>query len=80
MLAIKFRLPPGGGLGDGGLESQLFFPAAAGISKIDFQGDEIESITLWLRALTLEIPGKDPNKDGIWTDFQISATIFVNLS
>ena len=67
------------GLGDGipVHESTFFVQLPAGSNGIDLHGFQIGSFDLHLNQLTITSPGRDPNGDGLWTDFSWSATLYV---
>jgi len=52
--------------------------ALFGNSRIDFAGATIKSIDLRIDYLNFTSPGRDPNRDGIWTDYDYAVTVSVN--
>ncbi len=44
---------------------------------IDLQGTVIDRFALRIDDLYLDIPGRDPNGDGNWTDLRFSVTLFI---
>jgi hypothetical protein len=66
------------GSGEFARENLFFLSLPAGGNGIDFQGFYIDDIALRLDSLTIASPGRNPNRDGLWTDFSYTATIFVN--
>ena len=69
--------PGGGGGGYGSSEAFFFFGDQSGANGIDFMGFSITSIGIRMDALTLNIPGENPNGDGNWTDYSITYTLIV---
>ena len=43
----------------------------------DFAGFKINYFKLTINSLTLDVPGSDPNEDGIWTDYSADLQIEV---
>lgn len=60
------------------LEAGVWFGDASGLSGIDFQGMQIDSIQILINNLVINSPGSDPNGNGIWTDVQLNASVIVN--
>jgi len=48
-----------------------------GMAGVDFSGCIIESIALTVNDCWVQIPGRNPNHDGVWTDFGFDATISI---
>lgn len=69
--------PDGGGGSGGTTESGLFLGGVSGECLPDFTGFEIDYFKLTVNNLTLDVPGTDPNANGIWTDFSIDLQIGV---
>ena len=69
--------PGGGGPFDERTEAFSFFGDGSGASGIDFMGFTIHCISLGINSLTLNTPGQDPNRDGIWTDYSINYSLLV---
>jgi hypothetical protein len=69
--------PGGGGSGGGTTESGLFLGGVTGECLPDFAGFQIDYFKLTINSLTLDVPGSDPNEDGIWTDYSIDLQIEV---
>ncbi|HZE70861.1 MAG TPA: hypothetical protein VE135_15230 [Pyrinomonadaceae bacterium] len=61
----------GGSAGEQRFESQLFFGNSG---RIDFAGFQITSLDFRLDEFVLNTPGRNPNGDGIWTDFTVRGT------
>ena len=58
-------------------ESDLFVQLPAGSNGIDLQGFAIGSFDLRLNQLTITSPGRNPNGDGVWTDYSWNATLYI---
>lgn len=52
----------------------FFFGAGSSLNGIDFQGFSISRYELFIDQASIESPGSDPNADGNWTDYDVSAT------
>ncbi|MCX6832687.1 MAG: PKD domain-containing protein [candidate division Zixibacteria bacterium] len=48
-----------------------------GMAGVDFSGCVIESIALTVNDCWVQIPGRNLNHDGVWTDFGFDATISI---
>jgi hypothetical protein len=44
---------------------------------VDFYGGEINEIGMTVNSLTLVSPGRNPNNDGIWTDYDFDVTFTI---
>ena len=69
--------PPGGGGAVSTTESGFFLGGVTGEYQPDFTGFEIDYFKLTINALTLDVPGSNPNGDGIWTGFSIDFQVEV---
>jgi len=65
----------GGGPWAGGRESVVF--AGSSLNGIDLAGRPITALVLHIDHFNLTTPGSNPNGDGIWTDYDIGATLTV---
>jgi hypothetical protein len=70
----------GGTFGSGATrpEAVRFFGNTSGVGRVDFAGFEITSLTFRVDGLALDSPGRDPNRDGVWTDIAVGTTLTVN--
>ena len=59
----------------GGWESSVF--AASSLNGIDLAGHTVTALNFHVESFDLDIPGRDPNGDGIWTDCTVKATMTV---
>ncbi len=75
---IFWLFTAGGGSGGVNLESDLF--AAIDKSGPDLLGYQIQSFSLRIDRLTFESPGRNPNGDGIWTDWRGQVTLTIEAS
>jgi len=62
----------GTGVATGVFESAFTFDDAT-----DFKGSLIDSLTITVDSFEAEIPGRDPNGDGIWTDYAAKYSLSV---
>jgi hypothetical protein len=74
---INFMIDLDDGINSGGggrhfPESDLFYPEDP--SRIDLLGFEITEIRLTVDTLWLDMPGRNPNGDGYWTDYVAKVT------
>lgn len=69
-----------------GVTGSLSTGVATGVSEsaftldddpTDFQGSIIDSLTITVNSFEPNIPGQDPNGDGIWTDYAAEYTLSV---
>jgi hypothetical protein len=68
-IAVVLRAGPGASI-HAGPESRLI-QGTAGPPAPDFVGSTITRIELRLEALSLDVPGRNPNGDGIFTDIAV---------
>jgi hypothetical protein len=66
---------PGSSHAGNWLESKLFGDQTP--NGIDFEGWTVEEIAIRIDRLEIDIPGRDPNGDGIWTDLTWELTVLV---
>lgn len=66
----------GGGYGSG-LESRFIGGGISGTLDPDFAGYTITKIVLTADTLTFATPGRDPNGDGLWTDYLFAGRVIV---
>lgn len=59
-------------------EAYRFFGDDTGANGIDFNGYTINSISFVLDELSFDIPGRDPNSDGNWTDYTFRGTLLID--
>jgi len=52
-------------------------PESELLPGVDLQGVSINRIRLKIDEFDIVSPGSDPNQDGIWTDFHLAATLFI---
>jgi hypothetical protein len=72
MISVELSLyPDGGGDGNGISESGVFLGGETGECIPDFVGFQIDYFGITSNSLTLDVPGSDPNKSGIWTDYSV---------
>jgi hypothetical protein len=72
---IFYDLEPVGEGGSANLESAFFEGGETGEYLPDFAGFQIDYFTLRIDTLTFDIPGSDPNEDGIWTDYSYTVQV-----
>jgi len=60
-----------------GNECKLFFDDVTCSGGIDFLGYDITAIHVETTIFKLDSPGRDPNEDGIWTDYNVAANVEV---
>jgi len=77
-IAFQYVTPVGGGGGFSLPEATFFTSYPAQWNGIDFQGYEINSLSLTINSLTFNSPGSNPNGNGEWTDYTFDATLAVN--
>jgi len=63
-----------GASGGLGLSESMVFAGSLGLNGVDFLGSTIDRVELMI-ANPLSVPGRDPNGDGQWLDFNIDASI-----
>ncbi len=68
----------GGGGGEVGPESLVFFGDGSGSGRVDFAGFEITSLDFRIDELIVNSPGTNQSGDGIWTDVIVRSTLTVN--
>ncbi len=73
-IEFDIQIGPGGG-GQCAAESVLF--GAGRPNGIDFEGCTVTGISLTVNSLTIASPGSDPLGDGVWTDYELDATMTV---
>lgn len=61
--------------GFAGGEENAFGALPASYNGIDFEGSTVEAIIVTLRTVSLSSPGRDPNRNGDWTDFTVYADV-----
>jgi hypothetical protein len=54
-----------------------FFTLPPGNNGVDFQGFRISSVVLVFNQLSFTSPGRNPNGDGLWTDFSFTADLSI---
>ena len=72
-ISVQISLVNGGGSTIGRREKDFF-----NLPTTDFQGSSISSIDLIFNQLSFDTPGRNPNRDGIWTSISGDYTIVVN--
>lgn len=65
---------PGGGGSSNGAEESWWLNKFVPTQSVDFYGYEITDIALTVNALTIDSPGTNPNRDGVWTDYTFDVT------
>ena len=60
--------------GNFGTRESSFFGTQTGPNGIDLEGSNINLIGLFVNSATLDIPGRDPNGDGLWTDYYLESS------
>ena len=70
-------LPGPGGTSVTQPESVFFDGGVSGDFLPDFAGAEITHVSIAIDVLSLEIPGRDPNGDGIWVDSSGSGRLVI---
>ncbi len=62
---------------DTGVATGVFESAFTFDDATDFKGSLIDSLTITVNSFEADIPGRDPNGDGIWTDYTAEYSLSV---
>ena len=75
-LVILSHFPGVGGAGRESLES-YWLNKFIQTETVDFYGWQVTEISLTVNSLTFDTPGRNPNGDGIWTDYVYDVTFTI---